>query len=113
MSDTINGCMPGCDYAQWAELGLLHYGEFPGEPEFCNQREDGFDQLAGEWYWFDDDHKTTDGRFVIYSGTFGDDHCPGSVIYAELYDDEDEYRKDAADWEAREEYLETDDDDEE
>ncbi len=104
------------DYKGWASAGLKDYADFADCVEYVNQREDGFGGDRGQWYYADDETRT------IYSGSFANDHSPGAshYTYAEVYeplgedeDGADEYAEAVAKWESYEEYLPTDDDEEE
>ena len=104
--DTIHvGYVSGTDYKLWDALGLDAIMN-DGKMTYVNQREDGFETLAGDWFIADG------ARRIIISGSFGNDHSPGASHYthAEVYADEESYREDLAVWEAAEEYIETDDD---
>ncbi len=92
------------DHAEWQAAGLNKVWD-KHEMEYVNQEEDGFDCLRGEWFIADDDTRT------IISGTFGNDNSPGAshYTYAEVYDDTEEYRVALAEWEAKPEYLESED----
>lgn len=67
---------------------------------YCNQ-DDDFDSLCGEWYYFDNDN------LVIYHGTFGNDHSPGSKYYTSYHecDTKEEYSKLCKQWEELPEYT--------
>lgn len=100
------------DHKEWDTAGLDKVME-RHEMEYVNQEEDGCDQSRGEWYITDDETRT-----IIY-GTFGNDNSPGasSYTYADIYEDTDEgreeYEETKAEWEAKEEYLESEEDEEE
>lgn len=90
------------DHKEWDAAGLDKV--FDGlEMEYVNQEEDYGDCLRGEWYAADDDTLT------IFSGTFGNYNSPGAshYTYAEVYDNAEEYRTALAEWEAKPEYLES------
>lgn len=119
------------DHQEWDAAGLdAILGKH--EMEYCDQEDDGFQMWRGSWYVADDDTRT------IISGTFGNDNSPGAshYTYAEVFsvssdpwdDDakedfdteeefraeleveaEDEYRAALAEWEAKPEYLESED----
>lgn len=91
-----------CDYGSWEAAGLLDFGDFAEKIEYVNQREDGFEVLAGDWFYPHNETRT------IYFGTFGNYNSPGAdhFTYAEVYDDENEYREAVASWEAMPEYSE-------
>jgi hypothetical protein len=91
----------GADHGEWADAGLDAIQERHAM-EYVNQEDDGPDQLRGEWFIADDEART------IIFGTFGNYNSPGAshYTYAEVYDDEEEYRAALAEWEARPEYLE-------
>lgn len=91
-----------CYYDAWEAAGLLNFDDFAECVEYVNQREDGFEVLAGDWFYPHDETKT------IYFGTFGNYNSPGAshCTYAEVYDNEDEYREAVASWEAMPEYSE-------
>jgi hypothetical protein len=95
------------DHGEWADAGLDGVQD-AHEISYCNQEEDGADQLRGEWFIADDDRRT-----IVY-GTFGNCNSPGAshYTYAEVYDDEGEYRAALAEWESKPEYLNVQDDDE-
>jgi hypothetical protein len=97
----------GYDHKEWAAAGLKDYADFSDCVEYVNQEDDYCDSLRGEWWYADDETRT------IYSGTFGNDHSPGAshMTFAEVYDEEEEYKEAVAVWEAQPEYLESEDDD--
>lgn len=92
------------DHQEWDAAGLDAIMN-KHEMEYCDQEDDGFQIWRGEWYVADDDTRT------IISGTFGNYNSPGAshCTYAEVYDDEGEYRAALAEWEAKPEYLESED----
>ncbi len=93
------------DHREWDAAGLDAVQD-KHEMEYVNQSDDYGDSLQGEWWMADDASRT------IIWGTFGNYNSPGAshYTYAEVYDDEVEYRADVAKWEAMPEYLERDDD---
>ena len=96
------------DHKEWDAAGLDAILD-RHEMEYVNQEDDGPDQLRGEWYVADDD-----AHIIIY-GTFGNDNSPGasSYTYADVYDDEEGYRAELAEWEDKPEYLDTEEEEEE
>ncbi len=90
----------------WSGEGLLDFGEYAECVEYCNERESGYGDDEGEWFYADEDTLT------IYSGTHGNDHSPGTSgnTFATVYEDEASYRAALEEWESQEEYLESDDD---
>lgn len=94
------------NHKEWEKAGLKDYGDFSDCVEYVNQEDDYCDSLRGEW-WYADDETTT-----IYSGTFGNYNSPGAsqYTYAEVFCDADEYKAAVAEWEAKPEYLEHEDD---
>jgi hypothetical protein len=98
----------GTDYAASQAAGLDAI-QTAGEMTYCEQEEDGADCLRGSWFIADDDTRT------LILGTFGNDNSPGAFhyTYAERYSDESDYRAALAEWEAKEEYLESADESEE
>lgn len=119
MSEHISGS----DHKAWSEANLEDFGDFADCVEYVNQSEYGDGQLEGEWYYAECDWGNPESaglpddqkRGVIYWGTFGNYNSPGAshCTYAEIYDDQDEYTKDLAEWEAKEEYLESEDEEDE
>jgi hypothetical protein len=100
------------DYRSWEAAGLKDFDDYSDCVEYREQREDYCDSLAGGWFYGDDDTLT------IYQGTFGNDHSPGSIVYADVYDDREEYLAEVKRLDGLPEYLEseeeeTDDDDSE
>ncbi len=92
----------GADHKEWAAAPVaLDSLMQKHEMEYVNQEEDGCDSLSGDWWLADDDALT------IIHGTFGNDHSPGAshYTYADVYDNEEEYREALAEWEGKEEYL--------
>jgi hypothetical protein len=97
--------LSAADHAGWAARGLKDFGDYADCVEYVNQREDYADSSAGDWYYGDDD------TLVVYEGTFGNDHSPGSDHYttANLYPDRDMYLERMAELESCPEYLDSDD----
>ena len=99
------------DHEEWDSAGLKDYGDFAECVSYVNQREYGDGSLAGGWYYCDDETRT------IYSGSFGNDNSPGASMYtyADVYGEEeaDEYAADKARWDAKDEYLETEEEEDE
>jgi hypothetical protein len=97
----------GADHKEWAAAGLDAIMQ-AHEMTYINQEEDGFDHLRGEWFIADDATRT-----IIY-GTFGNYNSPGAshYTYADVYDDETEYREELAHWASKDEYLPCDEEDE-
>lgn len=98
------------DHKDWDAAGLKDVGSLD-YMEFVNEREDGFDQSAGEWYCVDEKAMT------IYYGTYGNYNSPGasSFTYADVYEqgEEEKFNAAVAKWESKPERLETDDEPEE
>lgn len=94
-------------YDEWAAHHLKDFGDYAESVEYVNQEPDYGDSLSGEWYYGDDDN------LVIYEGTFGNDHSPGSDHHtvATIYPDYDGYRERMADLESQPEYLDSEEDD--
>lgn len=125
--------IPHHDYKLWGRAKLKDYGDF--EPTFYNKREDGPDSLCGDWWYAEGRHFHIDGyvchgvafqhtdhgglpwQGVIYEGTFGNDHSPGSShnTWATVYqeDEREEYEAEVARLEAQDEYLINEDEEEE
>jgi hypothetical protein len=115
-------------HAEWEENSLADYGDFSDMVEFVNQGEDAFSGY-GEWYYIPDEvlppmqgvdyeGKTPNER-AIYFGTYGNDNSPGAshYTYAEIFDMDDEedaaeFEARKAEWEAKPEYIETDEESE-
>ena len=108
------------EHAEWASFGLDSFDAEIGDyAEYCNQREDYCDSLAGDVYAAPD--RTTNGPDgtvyrVLFVSSFSNDHSPWASHYthAELYtvgnaDDEEEYAADLKRYESAPEYLESDD----
>jgi hypothetical protein len=97
------------DHKKWASAGLKDYGDFSDCITYCNQAEDYCDSLRGDWFYGDDTTRT------IYSGSFANDHSPGSDenTWAVVYDTEKEYQKALAEWEEYPEYEESESDESE
>lgn len=111
--DTI--VMDGSDFPESLSAVLADQ-----EMDYRNQREDYCDSLAGVWFAVPDEPvEHAGGCFrVIFSGSFGNDHSPGSSgsTFARLYnvlssDAMEEFANDLAEWEGFPEYLETESDD--
>lgn len=96
-----------CNACVWESLGLKDYPEYADAVQYFNQSECYGDALEGEWFFDDADNLT------VYGGTFGNDHSPGSYVWAEVYDDSDEFANRVRYLESLPEYLETDDDESE
>jgi len=94
-----------CDHKEWAAAGLAADVELD-RADYVNQYEDGFEVYAGEWFYEDE------AALVIYWGTFGNYNSPGAShhTYAEKYDTLEEFKADLADWEAKPEYLDEEED---
>lgn len=96
------------DHKEWADAGLKDFGDYSDCVEYVNQKDGGGCGDSGQWYYADEDN------FVIYSGRFADDESPGARVWADVYDDEDEFLDALADWEEQPEWLDDEffDDDE-
>ena len=95
------------DHKEWDTAGLDAI-QNRHEMEYVNQEDDGADCLRGEWFIADDETRT------LIHGTFGNHNSPGAshYTYADVYDDETEYRAALAEWESAPEYLETEEEEE-
>lgn len=95
------------EHREWVSHGLKDYGDFIQYVEYVNQSGYGDGQIEGEW-WYAEEWDDETGRGVIYYGSFGNYNSPGASCYtaADVYDHEEEYRKDLARWESLPEYLE-------
>ncbi len=89
------------DRREWDAAGLDAIQD-KHEMEYVNQRDDYGDCLKGEWWVADD------ATLTVVWGTFGNYNSPGAshYTYAEVYDDETEYKAAVAEWEAKPEYDE-------
>jgi len=114
------------DHAEWEQNSLADYGDFSDMVEYVNQGEDAFSGY-GDWFYIPDEplapmkdvgeYKANER--VIYFGSYGNDNSPGASHYthAEIFDMDDEedaaeFAKRKAEWEAMEEYLPVEDDEE-
>jgi hypothetical protein len=88
-------------HEDWMNAGLKDYGDFAEYVTYYNQDYYSEDQLEGMWFYPDDETKT------IYGGTFGNYNSPGadSYTWAQIYEDEDAYKRAVAELEAQPEYL--------
>ncbi len=98
MSESYNQ-QSGPDLVAWVRAGLKEFGAFGDRVTYCNQEDDYADSTKGEWFYADDTAMT------IYFGRFNNDESPGARMWAEVYDDKNEYESAKASWEAKEEYL--------
>lgn len=82
------------DSKLWEQMSLKDFGDFADSVEYVNQAEDWADSFCGQWYFADPE------KLVIYSGTFGNDHSPGSRMYtyAETFDDSDQFLRTLKSW---------------
>lgn len=89
------------DHKEWEAAGLNRIQE-RHEMTYVNQSPDGYECYRGEWFIADDATRT------IVFGTFGNYNSPGasSYTYAQVFDNEEEYKKELAEWDAKPEYLE-------
>ena len=96
-------------FEAWEAAGLKDYGDYADCVEYRNERESGFGDSEGAWFYGDDDNLT------IYTGTFGNDHSPGASHYtsAEVFDDREEYLAEVKRLDSLPEYLDDDSDDDE
>jgi hypothetical protein len=90
----------GTNREDWERNGLREYGDFADQVEERNQQDFG-DHSTGMWFFVDDDilppMKDVDyggqvpNEKAIYTGTWGNDHSPGSTHYmqAEIFDMDD------------------------
>lgn len=85
MSDTIS--ISGHEFKRLDGYGLD--SDVIGEPEFRNERDSGYGDSEGEWFYPIDTHNAPDGTVysVLVTGTHGNDHSPGSShnTHFELY----------------------------
>lgn len=95
------------DHRDWAAAGLKDFTEFSDCVEYVNERESGYGDCEGEWWYADDDTLT------VYGGTHGNDHSPGasSCTFANVYDNVDEYRARVADLKGMPEFLPSEEED--
>lgn len=102
------GSYSAYDHKRWSEAGLKDYGDYADVVEYVDQSEYGDGQLEGSWYYEDVDTLT------IYHGTFGNYNSPGadSYTYAEVFETTAEFIAALEVWQAKEEYLETEDEEE-
>lgn len=77
------------DHAEWERLGLADFGDFADQIAECNVGEDSFSGF-GEWFYVPDE-PLPNGDWVIYHGSWGNDHSPGASMYtyAEIFDGSD------------------------
>lgn len=89
------------DHAEWEKNRLNVEME---NATYINQIESGFGDDKGEWFDVDDDH------LIVYTGTFSNDHSPGSShnTYAEIFEDKAEYSARVKELEGMPEFLESD-----
>ncbi len=94
------------EYTRWTELGMESLLT-NGCMEFCNQEPNGADCNRGDWYIADD------ASLTIVWGTFGSYNSPGDshYTYGTVFASESDYKTALAEWEAKPEWLETDDQD--
>jgi hypothetical protein len=88
-------------HEDWTNAGLKDYGDFAECVTYYNCDTLGDDTEEGMWFYPDDDSLT------IYGGTFGNEDAPGSdsCTWAQIYEDEDAYKRAVAELEACPEYL--------
>lgn len=92
------------DHRDWESAGLKEFGDFAECVEYRLERESGYGDTEGSWFYGDDDNLT------IYFGTFGNDHSPGAshYTYAQTFDDRAEYLAEVKRLESLPEYLDDD-----
>lgn len=85
----------------WQNPALRDFGDYGDMVEYVNQRESGFGDLEGEWYYIDETALT------VYGGTFGNDHSSGTsgTTFAEVYPNQDEFSRRVKELESMSEYL--------
>ena len=90
----------------YTRLSLKTFGDFGESVEYINQCESGYGDTEGEWYFPDD------SELIVYVGSFGNDHSPGSDrnTCAEVYRSKSDFDARVRELEQYPEWLDSNDD---